>query len=110
MWNPLDTLIITFFVMSIISILGIVFLFLTKNEKIRKILFYGLAVWGLVIAYCNALMHWSILPAFGFGGLTLAAIFLHIFGKKKEKEKCLLAARVLVAASVVLGMVNCFLI
>ncbi len=110
MLNSLDALIVTFFAMSFISILGVILMFLVKNEKWKKGLFYGLSIWGLVVEYCNVQTHFSymiggIAMALGFGAFAVAAILVKVFGKS---EKSLKAAQLLAAVSVAGGMIDLF--
>ena len=110
MLNSLDALIVTFFAMSFISILGVIFMFLTKNEKRKKGIFYGLSIWGMIIAYCNVQTHFSymvggITLAIVLGFLAVAAVLIHKFGKS---ENCFKTARILAAISVVAGMMDLF--
>ena len=112
MLDPLGALVITFAVMSVISVIGVLMLFLAKNEKVKKGFFYFLAVWGMVVAYCNVLSipsMWteSILLALGLGALSVVALLVqHCMKNEKRFEY----ARILVAVSVVAGMIDCFLI
>ena len=46
----LGMILVLFIAISVVSGLGILFLLLTKNEKVKKGMYYFLAVWGLVIA------------------------------------------------------------
>ena len=110
--DPLGALVITFFALSVISILGIGLLFFTKNEKRKKGIFYGLSIWGLVIAYCNlqmcySFMTGSIIIAVLLGLLAVAAVLIQRFGKSENRFK---AAQMLAAVSVVVGMVDTFMI
>lgn len=109
--DPLGALVITFFVMSIISIAGIVLLYLSKNEKLKKGLLYFLAGWSVVVAYCGVLITGGFvfsdgLGALLFGGLGIAGLLIQLISKKENKFQI---AKVLVTISVVAGMVNCFL-
>ena len=104
--DPLGALVITFFVMSIISIVAIALLYFSKNDKVKKGLLYFLAVWGVVIAYCGMLATGSYLSVV-FGALGIAGILIQLISKKENKFQI---ARILAAVSVVAGMVNCFLI
>ena len=49
----LAILAIVFIVMTVVSGLGITFLYLLKNQRIKNGLFYFLTVWGMGIAYMN---------------------------------------------------------
>lgn len=110
--DPLGALVITFFAMSIVSIGGIVFLYLSKNEKFQKGLLYSLAAWSMVVAYCGILVSDGFFFANGSIALVLAAlgiagVLIQLFSKKENKFKL---AKILVTISVVAGMINCFFI
>ena len=110
--DPLGALVITFFVMSIVSIGGMVLLYLSKNEKLKKGVFYFLAAWSMVVMYCGILMSDGFFFANGpvalvLGALGIAGVLIQLISKKENKFKL---ARILVTISVVAGMVNCFYI
>lgn len=112
MLDPLGALVITFFVMSAVSLIGVILMFLTKNEKVKKGFFYFLSIWGLVITYCNVQSlpeNWtgSILLALALGALSVIALLIQLCMKKENKFAI---ARALVTVSVVAGMIDCFLI
>ena len=106
----LGLLLVLFMVMSIISVMGLVLLFLLKGEKGQKAVFYFMAVWGMVIAWMTANSYPTNyikeqLIAWAFGALAVIALLIQICGKS---ERSFLTAQGLVAASVVLGMVALF--
>lgn len=110
MLNSLDALVITFFAMSFISILGVILMFFIKNEKWKKRIFYGLSIWGLMVAYCNVQTHFSymiegIALAVALGVFSIVAILMKKFGKS---EKWFKTAQMMTAFSVVAGMVDLF--
>ena len=110
MLNSLDALVITFFAMSFISILGVILMFLTKNKQRKKGIFYGLSIWGLVIAFCNVQTHFSYMVggiafAIALGLLAVAAVLIQKFGNSGNRFK---AAQILTAISVVAGMADTF--
>lgn len=112
MLDPLSLLVITFGVMSLISVAGVVLLFVLRNEKAKKGILYFLAVWSLVIAYCGVqsiqlLVTASPLVPLAIGALGVIAVLVQSFLKS---EKRFAIARVLVTVSVVAGMINCFMI
>lgn len=76
---------IFFIAITVISGLGLTFLYMTKNEKIKKRLFYGLAVWAMSLAVINA----TSLPtnyiaqqviAWGLGLLSIIGIVVYAKG------------------------------
>lgn len=109
--DPLGALIVTFFVFSIISILALVLMYLLKSEKVKKGLFFFAVGWSIIITWCNVLASafWTeaILIALGLGALGIAALFYQIFSKRENK---FLMARIMVTISVVVGMIDCFMI
>lgn len=110
--DPLGALVITFFVMSMISIVGMVLLHLSKNEKLKKGVFYFLATWSMVVMYCGILMSDGFYFANGpialvLGALGVAGVLIQLISKKENKFKL---AEILVMISVAAGMINCFFI
>ena len=110
--DPLGLLVITFFVMSIISVAALVLIHFLKNEKIKNGLLYFLSVWGVIIAYCGVrstplYMMDQILITVAIGVLSVIAFLMQKFSKKENKFQI---ARILVSISVVAGMIDCFMI
>lgn len=111
MLNPLGALVITFFAMSIISLIGVILMFAIKNKKWKDVAFYFLSFWGMTVAYCNVLSlpsNWlgEILIAVALGALSVAGLLIKLCGKSNKSE---MIAKVLVAVSVIAGMIDCFL-
>ncbi len=111
MLDSLSLLLITFAVMSVVSVVGVILLFLVKNEKVKHGLFYFLAVWGMIISYCNVrsnppYMGGQIILALVFGALSVAALLIQLCVKNENKEKF---TKILVVISVVAGMIDCFM-
>lgn len=107
----LGLLMIMFVAMSVISITGLLLLFLVKSMSVKKGLYYFLTVWGLFIAYLGAtsfptnyVVEQMISWAFGF--LSVAGVLLFI--KAKERAQYLVAYA-LVAVSVIGGLMRLFL-
>lgn len=103
---------ILFIVITVISLLGIVFLFLAKNESVKSKLFYFLAVWGMAISVLNAtsmpsnfLVSQIICWCFGF--ISLAGLFLHI---KASARNQYLVAYILVTISIVGSILKMFIL
>ena len=104
----LGLLLILFMVMSIISVVGLLLLFLLKGEKAQKIV---LALLGMFIAWMTATSYATNqikeqMISWGFGALAVVAVLVRLCGKSKNAA---LAAKLLAAASVVLGMVALFI-
>lgn len=111
MMDPLGAIVITFFVMSIISILGVVLLHTSKNEKRKKRLVYFLSAWSVIIAYCGVIstpiyMTEEILFSVAFGVMAIVAVFFFVISKKENKFQIV---KWLVSVSVVAGMLSCFI-
>lgn len=107
----LGLLLILFMVMSIISVVGLLLLFLLKGEKAQKIVFYFMALLGMFIAWMTATSYATNqikeqMISWGFGALAVVAVLVRLCGKSKNAA---LAAKLLTAASVVLGMVALFI-
>ena len=106
----LGLLLILFVSMSVISGLGILFLYLAKNERVKKYIFYFLCMWGMLIAAMSAtslptnyvgrqMISWAI------GLLSVIALILYIKSKAKTEYQI---AYVLVTVSVVGNMLSLF--
>ena len=104
----LGLLLILFMGMSIISVVGLLLLFLLKGERAQKIVFYFMALLGMFIAWMSATSYpiKEQMISWGFGALAVVAVLVQLCGKSKNAA---LAANLLAAASVVLGMVALFI-
>ena len=107
----LGLLLILFMVMSIISVVGLLLLFLLKGERAQKIVFYFMALLGMFIAWMTATGYATNqikeqMISWGFGALAVVAVLVRLCGKSKNAA---LEAKLLAAASVVLGMVALFI-
>lgn len=107
----LGILLIAFIGMSVISLLGLIFMYLLKNERAKAVVFYCMSIWGMVIAAIGALS----LPvnftagrfiAWGLGFLSVIALIIHVRAKSKAQY---MTAYVLVNISVVAGILKIFL-
>ena len=107
----LGSLLLMFIGMSVISILGILFMFLAKDFTKKKMIFYFLVIWSILIAFFSAkslptnfltqqLITWLI----GAIGVLALLVFM-----KAKVDKQQFIAYILVTSSVVLGLVNLFL-
>lgn len=102
----MEGLLILFVVLTVAVGLGTAFLFLTKNPKIQKVLFYFVAFLGMLIGGLCA----TSLPSNYVGQIILAwAIgFLSIIGIIVWVKKYESVAKWMVTASAVLGLVQLF--
>ena len=112
MMDSLGLLVITFMVMSLVSVVGVILLYAVKNEKVKKGMFYFLAIWGMIVAYCGVLstpgyMLGETIISWALGGLSVVALLIQLCMKKEKRFQI---ARVLVTISVVAGMIDCFMI
>ncbi|MGN0289761.1 MAG: hypothetical protein ACI4DQ_09125 [Lachnospiraceae bacterium] len=111
MMDPLGALVILFVVMSVVSVIGILLMYLTKEEKVKKGIFYFLAVWGMMIAWINVkgippMWIGEIVLACALGGLSVIALLIQLCLKKENR---FMVAGILVTISVLAGLVDCFL-
>lgn len=112
MMDSLALLVIVFMVMSLVSVVGVILLYAVKNEKFKKGMFYFLAIWGMIIAYCGVLstpayMAGEVIISWLFGGLSVVALLIQLCMKNEKRFQI---ARILVTVSVVAGMIDCFMI
>ena len=111
MLNSLDLLIIVFMAMTAISLLAICLMFLVKHPTVKKVSFYFLAIFGMLVAVLNHLMTPFTFPGelaigWGLGGLSVAALLMTLLSKNEKLRKI---APILVVVSVVFGMLNAFM-
>lgn len=102
----LGILMIVFIVMSIVSILGLILLYMVKGERAGKVIFYIMAVWGLAVAVLTAVSlpgNWTMqqIVSWGFGFLSVAGIIVDI--AVKSEGRCI-PAYLLVTVSVIGGV------
>ena len=106
----LGVLMIGFIILSVISILGLLLLFLIQTPQRKKGIFIFLGCWGLFIAGLSA----SSLPsnhlgdrltAWGIGLLGLAGTILYL---KSESKNLRFLAHLLVIAAIAGGILNMF--
>ncbi|MGN0659219.1 MAG: hypothetical protein ACI4LA_06395 [Emergencia sp.] len=110
--DPLGMLVIMFAGMSLISAAGILLMFLLKDEKKQKGVFYFMAVWSMAIAWLNADSQpenfiGSQAAAWGIGAVGAAALLLQLCSRGKNT---FLAARILAALSTACGLVFMFIL
>lgn len=105
-------ILILFIGMTVFSILGLLLMYLLKNEKAKAVLFYCMSVWGMVISALGATSLPSNLTAdrviaWAVGFLSVIGLILHI---RAKSGPLLTAAYVLVTISVIGGLLNIFII
>ena len=101
----MEILLIIFIALAVAVGLGVTFLFLAKNKKVQTVLFYFVAILGMIIAMMSATSYPSnyVIPqviAWVFGFLAIAGIVI------KNKDATL--AKWLVTLSAVLGLLQLF--
>lgn len=112
MLDSLALLVIVFLGMSVVSVIGIIAIYLVKNESVRKGLLYFLSIWGMLIAFFGVkstpfYMTGEILISLGLGLLGVIAILIQLCMKKENRFQI---ARILATVSVVAGMIDCFML
>lgn len=86
----LGLLLILFMVMSIISVVGLLLLFLLKGERAQKIVFYFMALLGMFIAWMTATGYATNqikeqMISWGFGALAVVAVLVRLC---RQEQKC----------------------
>lgn len=110
--DPLGALVITFFAMSIVSIVAVALLYLSKNDKVKKGLLYFLSVWAVILSYCGVLstpeyLMTEILISLAWGVMGIAGLLTQLISKNENKFQI---ARVLITIAIIAGMIDCFMI
>lgn len=97
----LGILVLFFIGISVVSIAGLLALFLVKNEEARKVIFYLMSIWGVALSAVRAYAlpsNWvgQRLLALGLGALCIAAMAVHF---RASTGKGRLAAYLLLTVS-----------
>lgn len=108
MMNSLGALLIMFVVMIVISFLGIIFLFLSKNKSLQNGIFFFLACWGMLLSWINATSGPSNyigrqLFAWALGFIAVIAMLIRYAGQSENRFKY---SNILVTLSVVLTVMS----
>ena len=114
MLTSLDWLVIVFMGLAALTLLSLCLMFLLKNKTAKNVCFYIVAALGLYVS--------SIALRIGFGGWFVTQIFFGVLtvlmalgaivlkltvGKNNEKYQKI--ARILAAASLIVGFINAIL-
>lgn len=107
----LGILLILFIGMSVISIIGLLAMYLLKDERAKAATFFIMSVWGMAISAFSAVS----LPAnytgerlfvWGLGFLSVIALILRI---RSRSNSIKLAAYIMVTISIIAGILKLFL-
>ena len=106
----LGVLMILFVGMSVVSILGLLLMYLLKGARAKAAAFYVMAVWGMAVAAFSALSlpgnaAGQMIFAWGFGFLSAVGLLVHA-GSRKRSAK--MTAYLLVTVSVIGGILKLF--
>lgn len=76
--------------MSVVSILGVLLLFLAKSGRVRRAVFYGMSVWGMAVAVISAVSlptNWAgqQVAAWAFGFLSVAGVIVHVKARTQNQ-------------------------
>ena len=102
----LGLLLIFYVGISVISIGGLLGLYLVKGEKVKKVLFYLMSAWGIALSALQAISlptTWIAQRVMGLapGVLCIAALIVHLkAGNGRQKMAAYLLLTVAVAADV----------
>lgn len=113
MLTGLDLLIIVVMALAAASLLAMLLMFLVKNRIVRKICFYFVVTLGIYLGYVGLRILW-----FGFPGQAAVAVLMALTAVgalvmelvSKGNKKLFLAARLMAVGSVIIGLLNAFLI
>lgn len=111
MLNFLDLLVVVAMVLVAVSLLALCLMFLVRNPGIKKACFYIAAVLGVYSGSIGIRIGTSLFPvqtAVGIiaAAVSIAAIVLNVTAKGNEKKVKL--AQLMVAAALIVGIVNAF--
>ena len=103
----LGYLLILFIGITVISTLGIIFLLLSKNDVIKKIMFYMLSILSILICGLEAISSptnfiFQQIIAWLIGLISVIAIIIHVKCNKKYR------AYILTIVSLILGILKLF--
>lgn len=111
--NSMDLMIIIVLAVAAAGLLALSLMFLSKNEKLKKVFTYIAGAIGIYASSIGVSIGWPYFMGQAVAGITLiavgaAAIVMAIIAKDNVKKNRI--ARILAAASLVLGMANGILI
>ncbi len=105
----LDLLIIVVMALAAVSLAAMALMFLVRNEKVRRVCLYIVAALGIYLGYVGIRINY---PGFYFQAVlaavaALASVAAVVLSRGNGKR--FLAARVLAAVALVIGMLNAFM-
>ncbi len=108
--GSVETLIVAFIVVSVSSIFALILMFVVKEPRAKTMIFYALAIWGMLLARQHVLTLETKeivkqFGAWGFGGLSVAAMLVDMFAQGKSR---FWVSRLLVLFSVIFGILGAF--
>ena len=107
----LDLLIVVVLALAAVSLVAIVLMFLVKNDRVRRVCLWIVAVLGIYIGYVGIRINF---PGFLSEVLLAAAMALTGIGAvvlerlSKGNEKRFLTARIMASAALLVGLLNAF--
>ena len=112
MMNFLDLLVIVFMVLVVSSLLALSLMFLVRNERVKKICFYIVAVLGVYAASIGIRIGGSLFPVqttigIVVGLVSVAAIVVTLM--RNRSEKTFKIAQAMAAVALVVGVINAFI-
>ena len=108
----LGILLIAFIGMSLISIIGLLLMYLLKNERAKAVTFYCMSVWGMIISVTGATSlptnyTLSIVAAWALGILSVIGLIVHVRARSKIEY---MTSYILVTISVIAGILKLFIL
>lgn len=111
MMTSLDYLLIAVSGLAAAGLLGMFLMFLSKNEKVKRISFYTTSVLGIYLGYVGFRIMWI-----NSAGQTILAVLMALISigalalvlTKGNSKKVFQIARTMSSLAVVIGMVNAF--
>ena len=109
----LDLLVLVVMAMVAVSLVAVALMFLVKNKKVKRICLYLAAVLSLYVGYVGLRILWPMFLGQSVVAIlaALAAIGAVVLERlSKDSDKKLLTAQILVSASLVIGLINAFMV
>ena len=109
----LDLLIVVSMVLIAASLVAVLLMFLVKNKRFRQACLFITVALSLYMTYVGLRINWpdfmgQAVVALMAGSVSIGALVMSLV--KKDSRKLFLAARIMAAGSLVIGVVNALLI